>query len=366
MQVIRIFETKVVRKQSASRFLAPLSLVILLAFIPTFAKAQAPDSVSVDTVASQEKNSGLGKRLVGKLTKHYFKVKYDSNYVIRPQERWLLKLSGNQSGTSIHAKGTVKDVWSKYNLHTSRNTTVSLEVDFCDIALTLSLNPAKWSGSYKDYEFNFEYHGNRISFDLDYQRATSLRGDINFGNIDRLNEDALDMKVFTLTAYYTFSHSRFSFPAAFYQNYMQKRSAGSWLAGMTFQSGSIRTTGELKERNPQAPDVHIRAAHLGIGGGYGYNFVFGNRAQWLFHLSALPTVVVYNHNELTVNGERQHAKRMRFNMIFNERAALVYHFKNPRYFAGTSFMMSNSVFDDKAVVINQNKWMVRAFVGMRI
>ena len=277
-----------------------------------------------------------------------------------------MKLSGNQSGTTIHAKGTVKDVWSKYDLHTSRNTTVSLEVDFCDIALTLSLNPAKWSGSYKDYEFNFEYHGNRISFDLDYQRATSLTGDINFGNIDRLNEDALDMKVFTLTAYYTFSHSRFSFPAAFYQNYMQKRSAGSWLAGMTFQSGSIRTTGELKERNPQAPDVHIRAAHLGIGGGYGYNFVFGKRSQWLFHLSALPTVVVYNHNELTVNGERQHAKRMRFNMIFNERAALVYHFKNPRYFAGTSFMMSNSVFDDKAVVINQNKWMVRAFVGMRI
>ena len=329
-------------------------------------EAQTKDSLRVDTVAAQEAKPGLGKRLVGKLTKNYFKVKYDTNYVIRPKERWLMKLSGNQSGTTIHAKGTVKDVWSKYDLHTSRNTTVSLEVDFCDIALTLSLNPAKWSGSYKDYEFNFEYHGNRISFDLDYQRGTSLTGDINFGNIDRLNEDALDMKVFTLTAYYTFSHSRFSFPAAFYQNYMQKRSAGSWLAGMTFQSGSIRTTGELKERNPQAPDVHIRAAHLGIGGGYGYNFVFGKRSQWLFHLSALPTVVVYNHNELTVNGERQHAKRMRFNMIFNERAALVYHFKNPRYFAGTSFMMSNSVFDDKAVVINQNKWMVRAFVGMRI
>ena len=73
-------------------------------------------------------------------------------------------------------------------------------------------------GTYNDYEFNFEYHGNQLSFDLNYQKCTSLKGDINLGSIKRLEEDALNMKVFTLTAYYTFNHRRFSFPAAFYQN----------------------------------------------------------------------------------------------------------------------------------------------------
>ena len=29
-------------------------------------------------------------------------------------------------------------------------------------------------------------------------------------------------------------------------------------------------------------------------------------------------------------------------------------------------MMSNSIFDDKAVVINQNKGIARAFVGIRL
>ncbi len=29
-------------------------------------------------------------------------------------------------------------------------------------------------------------------------------------------------------------------------------------------------------------------------------------------------------------------------------------------------MMNNSIFDDKAVVINQNKWRARAFFGFRI
>jgi hypothetical protein len=56
---------------------------------------------------------------------------------------------------------------------------------------------------------------------------------------------------------------------------------------------------------------------------------------------------------------------MRFNMVFNERAAVVYHF-SPRIFAGATLMMSNSIFDDKNVVINQNKWLARAFLGFRL
>lgn len=46
---------------------------------------------------------------------------------------------------------------------------------------------------------------------------------------------------------------------------------------------------------------------------------------------------------------------MRFNMIFNERAAIVHNFSS-RYFAGVTLAMNNSVFDDDVVVVNQNKW----------
>ena len=68
---------------------------------------------------------------------------------------------------------------------------------------------------------------------------------------------------------------------------------------------------------------------------------------------------------MTVNGERKKAQRMRFNMIFNERAAIVHNF-SPRYFAGATLVMNNSVFDDDVVVVNQNKWRARAFIGMRL
>lgn len=329
----------------------------------------------VSGAVAQESRPGFFKRLDNKLANHYFSSKYDTNYVERPNQRWLFRLMLNQTNNYIHAKGTVNDVYSKYDLHTRRNTAIALEVNYCDIAVSYSVNPDKIRGKYNDYEFNFEYHGNSLSFDINYQRATSLAGEMKLNNIDHMDEDALKMKVFNVAAYYTFSHSRFSFPAALYQNYYQLRSAGSWLAGASFQGGSIRTTDELRLRSPQAPDVHLRVAHLGIGGGYGYNLVLGKRSQWLLHLSALPTFVVYQHNKLSVRSAADREQGLdehevssnlsSFNMIFNERAAVVYHF-SPRYFIGTSLMMSNSVFDDDVITVNQNKWLARAFIGVRL
>ena len=173
------------------------------------------------------------------------------------------------------------------------------------------------------------------------------------------------MNVVNVSAYYSFNHRRFSFPAAFFQNYYQLRSAGSWLAGLSVQSGSIKTTDELKARSPQAPEVHLTFANVALGGGYGYNFVFGRHSQWLFHLSALPSAVLYKHNRLTINGEEMRDHRLCFNMIFNERAALVYHF-TPRFNAGASLIMSNSIYDNGDIKFNQNKYLARAFFGVRL
>ena len=173
------------------------------------------------------------------------------------------------------------------------------------------------------------------------------------------------MNVVNVAAYYTFNHRRFSFPAALYQNYYQRRSAGSWLAGASFQGGSIKTTAELVERSPQAPDVHLTFANIALGGGYGYNLVLGRRSQWLLHLSALPSAVLYKHNKLTVNNQEMRDHGLSFNMIFNERAAVVYHF-TPRFNVGASIIVSNSIFDNDKISINQNKYLARAFFGVRL
>ena len=297
------------------------------------------------------------------LTARYYKTPYDTNYVVRPEGSLTLKVRLNQSGDDIHAKGDKEGASSKADLKTDFKTTVSIGASYRGISAALAINPAKMKGAYKDYEFNLAYYSSRLSLDASYHRSTSLAGDTERGNvIGHMEAGDVKMKMANLAGYYVFNHRRFSYSAAFTQSYIQRRSAGSWLAGISYQGGSIETTDELKERNPNAPDVNIHIGLLGIGGGYGYNWVLGKK--WLLHFSMLPTFVIYNHNYMTVNGERRDAKHFSFGMIFNERAALVYNF-SPRYFAGATLTMSNSIFEND-VTVNQNKWRARAFVGMRL
>jgi len=325
-------------------------VVMLLAFA---------DEVVAQALTHAERRA----RVDSVLAARYYHTPYDTNYVIRPEGKLTLKLRLNQTGNDFHAKGTVNDIYSKADLKTSHKTTMSIGASYRGISAAVAINPAKIKGVYKDYEFNLNYYSSRLSLDLSYQRSETLAGDIVGDRGEQhLQSDDVTLKVLNIAGYYTFNHRRFSYPAAFTQSYVQRRSAGSWLAGISYQGGSIKTTDNLKARSPNAPDVRIYIGHLGIGGGYGYNWVPSRK--WLLHLSLLPTFVVYNRNNMTVNDERKEAQHMQFNMIFNERAAIVYNF-SPRYFAGATAVVNNSVFKDDAVTVNQNKWRARAFIGMR-
>jgi len=348
------------------RRISVLFLICYLSWSPVGAQDVVTDSVIQSSAADSttlQKTSFL-KRFQDKLTVRYNNSKYDSVYVMRPEGSLTLKVRMNQTGNTFHAKGTVDGVYSKADLSTSNKTTFSIAAIYRGLGVGVAINPAKWKGVYKDYEFNFNYYSRRFSLDLSYQRSESLTGDI-YGDEGehRLESGDVTLKVLNLVGYYTFNHRRFSYPAAFTQSWIQRRSAGSWLAGISYQGGSIKTGDELKNHKPDAPDIKIEINHIGIGGGYGYNWVPGKK--WLLHLSLLPTVVVYKHNKLTINDELQESKHLNFNMIFNERAAIVYYF-SPRYFAGATLVMNNSVFDNDKVTVNQNKWRARAFLGMRL
>jgi len=328
--------------------------------LPSHSVAQSAEPG--DTVIQKE---SVWQRVSDKLGARYFNSKYDTAYVTRPEGKGLtLRVRMNQTGNTFHSKGTVNGVYYKADLSTSHKTTFSLAASYRGLGAAIAINPAKWSGVYKDYELNLNYYGSRFSLDLSYQRSESLSGDFHEDRGERrLESGEATLYVLNLVGYYTFNHRRFSYPAAFTQSYIQRRSAGSWLLGISYQGGSVETIDEvLRQRSSDAPATTIEFGHIGLGGGYGYNLVLGRK--WLLHASILPTVVVYNRNKMILNGEVKEAQHIRFNMIFNERLAVVHNFSQ-RFFAGATLVMNNSVFDDKTVVVNQNKWRARAFLGVR-
>jgi len=331
--------------------------------LPIAAAALMLGGASIESAAQsryQEKKSKLDSLL----TARYYRIPYDTNYVVRPEGRLTLKVTLNHTGNSILGDGKINGNYSKARLSTSHKSTMSIGASYRGISVSLALNPAKLYGAYKDYEFNLNYFSNRFSLDFSYQRSESLSGDIenSFGNI-HLESGNITLNVVNLVGYYAFNHRRFSYPAAFTQSYIQRRSAGSWLAGISYQGGSIKTKEELIQTHPEALDEYLRIHHIGIGGGYGYNLVLGKK--WLLHLSFLPTYVVYKNDKIEIAGHNIESQPVRLNMIFNERFAILHNF-SPRYFVGAAGIINHSVFDDSSVTINQNKWRARLYFGMRL
>lgn len=308
----------------------------------------------------QNKLKKLYLRADSILRERYEKVTYDTQYISRPDRRLLLRLRGNFSGNSIRYKNVQDGNDSHAHISTALRGTISLGASYMGIAVAYSINPAKISGSNKDYELNVGLSSNHYILDLSYQRSNTLSGDIESKEgTFHINKDLLSMKMLNITGCYIFNHRRFSYPAAFSQSYIQKRSAGSWLAGFSFMGGSVNTS---KDAPAGSHDLQLKVRNIALGGGYGYNLVY---RKWLFHLSAMPTIIVYNYNNITMDGVKQKEYTHFPDLLINSRAAIIYNI-SPRYFIGSTLVVNSSTFGNFKHYTYQTKWRARAVFGFRL
>lgn len=311
-------------------------------------------------VFSQSKIKRLYERADSMLRTRYERVTYDTQYICRPDKRLLLRVKGNMSGNTIRYKNIQNGNDSHARISTDTRGTISLGASYMGIAAAFSINPAKLSGSNKDYELNATLSSNRYIIDLNYQRSNTLSGDINTTDESyHLDKDYVQMNMLSITACYIFNHRRFSYPAAFSQSYIQKRSAGSWLAGLSFMGGTIKTSDKAPE---DAYDLSLKGSNIAIGGGYGYNLVW---RKCLFHISLMPTIIVYNYNKITMEGESIKEYTHFPDMIVNSRAAIIYNI-SPRYYIGSTLIVNSSVFGNFHHFNSQTKWRAHAIFGFRL
>ena len=287
-------------------------------------------------------------------------ARYDTAYIGKPDGRWTVKLRLNASGTDIHTDGEMGGSTFKSTLKAEMKSTAGVTVSYRGVSLGYSVNPAKLAGRNKDNELTFSTYGNRVGFDLAYTSANTFSGEAEHGG-DKydIGQGSVEMEMLQANAYYAFNHRRFSFPAAFSQSQVQKRSCGSWLLGLSAFAGRIST---------EANAIHgigatrLSSINVAVGGGYAYNLVI--KRKWLLHVSAEPHIVVLSRNRLTVSGTRQRAP-YRFPSLINVgRLAAVRNFKH-------SFMGMSAVVnlwqqgDDDEMMIESLKWRARLFYGFR-
>lgn len=287
------------------------------------------------------------------------RAKYDTLYIAKPHERWTVKLLGTVTGHHMLLRGETNGQDLRSDLNAAHKMTFSFSVGYRGLTFSLSANPLKWAGKYKDLEYNIVSYGRKFGFDASYISANTYGGETRFGDrsLD-IEKGNVSQRQVSASGYYVFNHRKFSYPAAFSQSELQLRSAGSWLLAASLTGGKIRS--EIDTEGFPSPKVDY--FNFGLGGGYGYNLVLGH---WLLHGSVTSELVVGTWSRMTLPSGEEVKTPWRFpNFIVQGRLAALYNW--PKSFAGLTATSNFSSMGDKDQLdILQLRWLARVFYGFR-
>ncbi len=157
-------------------------------------------------------------------------------------------------------------------------------------------------------EFDLSLYSSQIGIDLFYRKTGNdyrikhayLDHDrvINTEPLNGVSYDGINVGIKGFNLYYIFNHKRFSYPAAFSQSTIQRRSSGSALCGIGYTKHSLSidwdklysiVSDKLGEDvasryMSEGPDTKkINYTDISLSGGYAYNWVFAH--NWLAAIS---------------------------------------------------------------------------------
>lgn len=224
----------------------------------------------------------------------------DTTYVYPPKYGWLGYMSINFAGIKSTVIGNDIPVYGdvKISLRSSLKGQSTISLGYRGLSFYYSWNLfGKYS---KDASFSLF----KNSWGVEYRRHSTdgVHGTLyssTTGKTLNIGQGDINVKTTLIDGYVIFNSRKFSYPAALYQNLIQKRSAGSFLLVGGYINSSI-TTGlaSLEERLGGIKEIEVSQGALGIG--YGYNYAINN-GQILLHASAIPMAVIHDNNLVTLD-----------------------------------------------------------------
>lgn len=324
-------------------------------------------------------------------SRRYNKITYDTTYIMRPKCKWTFKLRTMTIWQTFYAEeGEAMDAelgqtTFKTDLYTNFKPKLNVQVGYMGIALAGGISFNKLAGQKdRDFDIKLNMYGKTFGFELGLSGIQTLHGNyiIDVPGMDifpypvvtddndslylplpielEVPEGKVNQIVFNFNFYYAFNHRKFSYPAAFTQMFLQKRSAGSLLAGgeMHFNNISIGDTINSDEL------FRLTNITFGLGVGYGYNFVLPH--NWLIHISALPYIVLYSKTRVRNYMEEEYSVKSDFPEIFLVGRTAIIHDFNYKWFIGATGQVNWSNINTRTLQTGNSQFQVFLFVGIRI
>ena len=333
----------------------------------------------------------------------------DRRYIDVPERPWRIIVRGNvnQSIVNMRTVGTMAgmDYSAKPHLKTEPSRYVGLWAGYRGCGMGFTKNVGGDKGSYftigangRVYSANLRIHSfenNSPNFDL---------------NSDLIPEDDKDewgkvhltspIKVHTVIAdaFYLFNGKRFSYSAAYSQSKIQKRSAGSLMAGAMYYQGTIdyadHSNGDLIYAMQGLGKVKLWQGSVGVG--YAYNWV--PTRGLLVNATVMPMLTLvnriraygyatnveqlmedptfwdpdssddewdewfYSNVRITPMGDKTFNSGMTIN--FDARLSATYNFG--RYFVSAYGQFSNMRYRHNGIHGYLNDWFVNTSIGIRL
>jgi len=235
----------------------------------------------------------------------------------------------------------------------------------------------------KNQTFDISIYSNKVGVDFyyrktgnDYKIRRMKFNDEEIDDIEDIDFSGIHSSVKGFDLYYIFNHRKFSYPAAYSQSTIQRRSCGSPLVGIGYTRHKLeidltqlqevvgREVGEeYAESFADSTFIAERISYsdISFSGGYAYNWVFAR--NWLFN-ATLSLAFGYKRT----HGEREKERFSlrdfsihNFNLEGVTRFGIVWN--NSKYFAGASAIFHTYNYKKNRFATNNTFGYINIYAG---
>lgn len=250
------------------------------------------------------------------------------------------------------------------------STVLGFSVAFMAVSVGYSFDVSKMSKTHPvDRKvFDFDFCCSRISASMRY---INNKANISSAEIEEVQKDypgvnfsGVTNKIWDVKAYYFFNNYKYSQSAAYNYSKIQRRSAGSPIAGISILLNNV----SINMQDPEGilpvldelHDLHLKSNCYNILAGYGYNWV--PVRNLVINATALPSIGWrYGHK---TSGEGMDVTRYSFSLNIGLRAGITYNITR-RWFLSANVFYHRELYHPKDYSFRSSLGKISFIAGFR-
>ncbi|MBQ0143367.1 MAG: DUF4421 family protein [Prevotellaceae bacterium] len=229
------------------------------------------------------------------------------------------------------------------------------------------IGKSSWGNSENGYRNSFMLNTARIIGEFYTFSSGKSAKFTRITNIDLEDKNrefrGLKSKCYGIDAQYIFNNKRYSWPAAFGENAVQKKAAGSWKAGVSYCRMNITfNPADIDPDIRQQIDTtlffnRVKYTDYAINFGYSYNWPF--KRNCLLAVSAIPSLG-FRRSEIRTDYSRQILDNISTDLFF--RASLFWN--NTKYFSGIVVDIHTYSYREKKFSMTNSYGTIKYILGL--